>query len=162
MGLLHHKIRTDILSSYFLRLAMAACSSGRRISRSPRSPTTSYVERFVNRQFICDPLTTDPERRKQPGQITGLLKGIGAVLREIPDDPRGGQGEKQNHFRRRGRGACPILRWMFSQTACSHNISCRMLTPQSSSSIRPSASYRFPVSRSIPRHGLGTEIGSLE
>ena len=65
-----------ILNPYILHSTVSVSGNTALLLQIPIRSFMGYTAHFVNRQFICDPLTADPEQRKQLGQITELLKGI--------------------------------------------------------------------------------------
>ena len=65
-----------VLNPYILHSTISVSGNTALLLQIPIRSFTGYTAHFINRQFICDPLTTDPERRSQLGRITELLKGI--------------------------------------------------------------------------------------
>lgn len=65
-----------ILNPYVLHSTVSVSGNTALLLQLPIHSFTGYTAHFVNRQFICDPLTTDPKHRKQLNQVAELLKGI--------------------------------------------------------------------------------------
>lgn len=65
-----------ILNPYVLHSTVSVSGNTALLLQLPIRSFTGYTAYFANRHFICDPLTTDPELRKQLGRVTELLKSI--------------------------------------------------------------------------------------